>query len=69
MVSDGDTVSVKGIYTEEANDELRKQINSKGHFIALNGITEMHSQKQAVHALYALTMEIPGMHKLETPVF
>lgn len=68
-IVDGDTTSVKGIYSEEANAELKAQINSNMHFIALNGITEMHSQKQAVHALYALTLEVPGMRKLEEPEF
>ena len=30
---DGDMATIKGIYTDEANEELKKQLNSNIHFI------------------------------------
>ena len=35
---DGDTVTIKGIYTEEANKELDKIMNSKYNFKAIQSL-------------------------------
>ena len=53
---DGDQVTVKSIYSIEANNELRNQLNSKRHFIALGGNNVMETTNEGVAALYALTM-------------
>ena len=53
---DGDQVTVKSIYSIEANNELRNQLNSKRHFISLGGNNVMETNNEGVAALYALTM-------------
>lgn len=53
---DGDQVTVKSIYSIEANNELRNQLNSKRHFIALGGNNIMETTNEGVASLYALTM-------------
>lgn len=53
---DGDQVTVKSIYSIEANNELKNQINSKRHYIALGGTNVMETTNEGVAALYALTM-------------
>lgn len=66
---DGDCCSVKGIYSDEANEEIKKQINGVNHFIGLNGDLAIFAHAQAVDATFALTMEVPDMKKLTDPVF
>ena len=66
---DGDIISVKGIYSDEANTELAKQINSRSHYIGLDGIAALHSQKQAVHTMWCLTAFFNNESKLEEPTF
>lgn len=53
---DGDQVTVKSVYSIEANNELRNQLNSKRHFIALGGNNIMETTNEGVASLYALTM-------------
>ena len=53
---DGDQVTVKSIYSIEANNELKNQINSKRHYIALGGTNIMETTNEGVASLYALTM-------------
>lgn len=53
---DGDQVTVKSVYSIEANNELRNQMNSKRHYIALGGNNIMETTNEGVAALYALTM-------------
>lgn len=55
---DGDQTSVRGIYSIEANAELREQLNSKRHFINLGGSNIMETTKEGAQALYNLTMNI-----------
>lgn len=57
---DGDQVSVKGIYSIEANKELEQQMNSKNHYIGLNCTSVMTVDKEAVQSLYCLTLVLPG---------
>lgn len=68
-VRDGDTVSIKGIYSEEANKELEEKLNNRAHYIGLNGITDMTATAQAISAMYLLTLEVPGMKKCGKPIF
>lgn len=65
---DGDQVTVKGIYSNEANDELDKQMQSKIHYIGLNSKTVMEVDKETIQALYCFTY-IPEDTKLTDPVF
>ena len=53
---DGDQVTVKSIYSIEANNELKNQLNSKRHYIALGGTNVMETTNEGVASLYALTM-------------
>jgi hypothetical protein len=53
---DGDTVTLKGVYTVEANDELSTYMNTKANYVDLGGHTIRNSTKEALIALYALTL-------------
>ena len=67
---DGDTVSSKGIFSIEANDEMSKEINSKKHYISLGGENSMNASKEAIQSLYNLTLILPDdKNKLKDPVF
>lgn len=55
---DGDQVSVKGVYSIEANDELAKQLQSKAHYISLDGKSVMAPSKEAIQSLYCLTLTL-----------
>lgn len=65
---DGDQVSVKGIYSAEANAELDQQMNSKIHYIGLDGLSVMDVGKEAKQSLYCLTMVLPNSN-LTDPQF
>ena len=65
---DGDQVSVKGIYSAEANAELEQQMNSKIHYIGLDGNSVMDVDKESKQSLYCLTMVLPGSN-LTDPQF
>lgn len=65
---DGDQVTAKMVYSVEANQELSKYQNSNGQFITLNGINGRHADKEAIQAMYNLTLVLPGT-KLTDPVF
>lgn len=56
MISDGDQISCKSVFSVEANAELRKQLNSKTHFIALSGKDIMETTNEGAMVLYSLTM-------------
>lgn len=62
---DGDQVSVKGIYSAEANAELDQQMNSKIHYIGLDGLSVMDVGKEAKQSLYCLTMVLPNSNLTE----
>ena len=67
---DGDQISVKGIYSEEANAELRDQINSKRHFIGLGGTNLMNTTKEGIDAMYQLTLILDqDKQRLTNPEF
>lgn len=55
---DGDQVTVKSVYSVEANQELRDQINSKRHYISLGGKNIMETTNEGAMVLYALTMSL-----------
>ena len=52
---DGDQVTCKGVYTREANDELKRYMNSKANFITFGCAPLREPGSDTYHALYALT--------------
>lgn len=67
---DGDQAQVKAVWTEEANQELDKFINSKSNFIDLGGVNIRVSTNEAVQSLYCLTKVLPGdENKIQKPKF
>ena len=65
---DGDQITVKLVYSVEANEELKKFKDSNGQFITLNGINGRKADKEAIQAMYNLTLVLPGT-KLTDPEF
>lgn len=57
---DGDTVSDKGVYSVEANEELISYMNSKAFYISLAGTTIRGTAKEGKQAIYSLTKVLPG---------
>ena len=53
---DGDTVSVKGVYTDEANKELLDFVNDKANFTNLKAESTRSSSGQSAQSVYNLTL-------------
>lgn len=67
---DGDQVTVKGIYSTEANQELDKFINSKAHLVNFGANSIPISSNEAIQTLYNLTLALPeDKSKLQMPEF
>ena len=67
---DGDQVTVKGVFTEEANAELDKQLKNRAHFFNLGGKGVRTSDKEAMQSLYNLTLCLEtDKNKVTAPVF
>ena len=67
---DGDQVSVKGVWTEEANEELFKFIKSPSNYIDLGSSNIRQSSNEAIQSLFCLTKILPeDESKIEEPVF
>jgi hypothetical protein len=65
---DGDQVTLKVAWTIEANQELLKYMNSNAQFITMAGKNGRLADKEAIQAMYNLTLVLPGT-KLTNPVF
>ena len=65
---DGDTVTVRGVYTTEANDELKNHMDSKSNFIDVGGNNIRFSSGDAIQSIYNLTRILPGV-ELSDPTF
>ena len=65
---DGDQVTVKGVWSNEANVELGEQLNSKKQYIGLDGKNVRVGSNEAIQCLYSLTLILPDS-KHEKPVF
>ena len=63
-----DQVTVKGLYSTQSNEELKKHLQSKSHYISLSGQNIRTSSNEAIQALFNLTLELPDS-KSEKPVF
>ena len=67
---DGDTVVIKGAYTVEANEELRRFKNSKMNFVDLGAGSVRSSSADVIQSLYALTKILSeDESKITNPVF
>ena len=67
---DGDTVSVKGVWSNEANDELDKYLDSKTNFIDLGAKNIRYSSMEAVQSIFDLTKVLSDdKNKLTDPIF
>ena len=52
---DGDQITVKGVYTEEANQELAEFMNSKQNFVTFGGKPSKASEGDAIQSIYVFT--------------
>ena len=67
---DGDTVSIKSLYSMEANKELDEILHSKRRFIDLNGKSILEEEIECLQSLYNLTMILPDdIKKITMPEF
>ena len=67
---DGDQATVKGVFSEEANRELDKQLSNKAHYFNLGGKGVRTSDKEAMQSLYNLTLCLDDdKNKITNPVF
>ena len=67
---DGDTVTIKIMYTDEANQELREFVNKKENFIDLDGTSIRSSSGDVIQSLYSLTKVLDNdKSKLTQPTF
>ena len=56
---DGDQVTIKGLYFDESNQEQMNLINSKSHYLSLNGVNVRLTTNEGIQALYNLTKKLP----------
>ena len=63
-----DQVTVKGVWSDEANAELDKQLKSKKQYIGLSGKNVRTGSNEAIQCLYSLTLLLPDS-KHEKPQF
>ena len=62
--------TVKGVYSEEANEELHQQLIAKAHYFNLGGKGVRTSDKEAIQSLYNLTLCLEeDSKKITDPVF
>lgn len=52
---DGDTISSKGVFIEESNEELEEFVNSKQNFIDFAGNPLRYPGDDSIQAIYSLT--------------
>lgn len=63
---DGDTISSKPPFSIEASEELYDVVNSKKHYISLDGMNSMNVSKEGLQSLYNLTLVLPDDEKSMT---
>lgn len=56
---DGDQVTLKMAYSVESNEELKKYMDSKAQFITLSGANGRKADKEAIQAMYNLSLVLP----------
>lgn len=57
---DGDTIIIKGVYTEEANRELDEFMNSKQNYVDFGGKPSKVSEGDVIQSIYAFTKVLDG---------
>ena len=58
---DGDTIVLKGVYTNEANDELKAYMDTKANYIDLGGHIIRSPSKEAIISMYSMTMKVSNI--------
>lgn len=67
---DGDQVTVRGIYSDEANKECMEIINSRKFLLGLDGKGVRVSDKEAIQSMYSLTKVLDAdKSKISSPKF
>lgn len=67
---DGDTVTVKALYTNEANEEIKDFVRSKGNFIDLGSANIRSSSADVIQSIYNLTKILQSdTSKITQPTF
>lgn len=56
---DGDQITLKMAYSVEANEELKKYRESNAQYITLSGKCGRKAEKEAIQAIYNLTLVLP----------
>jgi DNA-directed RNA polymerase beta' subunit len=56
---DGDQVTIKGVYSDEANAELDRYANSKSYYVDLGASIVRSTTKEGLQSLYNLTLVLP----------
>lgn len=56
---DGDQITVKMPFSDEANKELREYTNTNAQFITLSGTNGRKAGNEAIQAIYNLTLALP----------
>lgn len=70
LKQDGDQVTVKGVYSDEANAELMKIIDSRKNLLGLDAKAVRTSEKEASLSMYCLTRILDeDKKKITSPVF
>ena len=65
-----DQVTVKMVYSEEANQELMKIIDSRRNLLGLDAKGVRESDKEAIQAMYSLTRVLDeDKKKISSPIF
>ena len=63
-------MTVKGVFSKEANEELDGQLSNKAHFFNLGGKGVRTSDKEAMQSLYSLTLCLEtDIDKITNPEF
>lgn len=55
-LDDGDTITLKGVYTTEANEELKAYAQTKANYVNLGASIIRSPSKEAIISMYSLTM-------------
>lgn len=67
---DGDTVTVKGIYTVESNQEIERVMKANYNYLNTSGKGIRKASNECIFAMYSMTLVLPeDRAKLSTPVF
>ena len=66
---DGDTITCKPVYSEEANAELEKTMNSNFNLINMGGTPIRTPGNEAYQSMYNMTLLLPDAKGVSTPVF